>query len=612
MNTFNEKTIEYLADYLEHGLLYISSDGIIRMCNQSAKDITGITINSAFGHNSGTIEQGDIVVIADNMLGEDDGNLTVEDLKTINIHDKKISKGDTLIAVGSYMSSDISPEYKFLREHSLDRNVSIRTNFFGFNISATIDTLSRKITISVNDVDYALDYYKSVGHMVVICGKTGIVKFFQMKGYSTRHEEIALLLRGKSFLQKSAEDNNIQVTGHHYLKFFDKTRFSDELFTILKGKSEGVDNIFCYINKRPLLCSILPWKASEKIDGAFLLMQDAGNLDVFIERRNEIIQKLEKQNKESGDRLYDYPEDALTCFSGTGAKAREVKYMAYKASQNNYNVIITGESGTGKSTLARAIHKMGAPDTPFVEVNCNAIAPSLFESELFGYVPGAFTGALKHGKQGLFEAANGGTIFLDEIGELPLNIQVKLLHVLQNKTIYKVGSSTPITVNVRVITATNTDLSALVANGKFRQDLFYRINVFPISIPPLRERTEDLYLLITQILKSVCVEYQMEEKQFSGEALKKLISYSWPGNVRELENTIERAVSLCESNVIYSEHLKLNGHTHSLTMKHQLEEEEKRIIVATLAKHMGNKNAAMCELEMSKSVFYSKLKKHGI
>jgi len=205
--------------------------------------------------------------------------------------------------------------------------------------------------------------------------------------------------------------------------------------------------------------------------------------------------------------------------------------ISFKSSNTKFNVIITGESGTGKSLIARLIHEKNNKHSPFVEVNCNAIAPTLFESELFGYVGGAFTGALSSGRSGFFENANGGTIFLDEIGDLPLEIQVKLLHVLQNKIIYRVGSSKPIPIDVRVIAATNKKLEEEVLNGTFRQDLYYRINVFPIHMPPLREHKSDLYTLINRILNKICTRYDIELKQFSGEALDKLIRYDWPGNV---------------------------------------------------------------------------------
>lgn len=277
-------------------------------------------------------------------------------------------------------------------------------------------------------------------------------------------------------------------------------------------------------------------------------------------------------------------------------------------------MILTGESGTGKSKLARAIHNAGegSQNSPFVEVNCNAIAPTLFESELFGYVGGAFTGAKSDGHVGYFEAADKGTIFLDEIGEIPLEIQVKLLHVLQNKIIYRVGSSKPVKVDVRVIAATNKNLEEEVAMGRFRQDLFYRINVFPIDIPPLRERKADLYVLINQLLKTICDNYGLEQKQFSGEAIQKMVAYDWPGNVRELENAIERAITLCDSNIIYSEHLRIGKGAVPTTMKEMLAKEEERILEMTLIKYNGDKQKAMTELDLSRTVFYDKLKKYKI
>lgn len=614
METLNVNALEMLMDKLNHGLLYVNKDKYIMMANESAKNITGINIGITSGHDAGKIEPGDIVIIADNRLGEDDGDFTSQDFEKININDSDIKQGDMVIALGVYMNKDIEPQYKYLREHQLDRSMTIETDYYGFHIKAVIDTENKFIEIDVNNVMYRQDYFSAIGHMVVIDSITGRVKFFQAKGYSVRDEDIGTLMRGGSFRSKSTESVDTDVTGVPFLSLFDESQLSRTLFRIIDGDNEVVSDQLFEINKRPFICSIIPWKTcnSNGIDGAFLLLEDAGRLEDILQERNEILQKIEEKSRSSSRKSANYPEDAFDKFVGNSSKSKEVKYLAYKASQNKFNVIITGDSGTGKSMIAREIHRLGNPKTPFVEVNCNAIAPSLFESELFGYVGGAFTGAKPEGKIGFFQEADKGTIFLDEIGEIPLDIQVKLLHVLQSKYIYKVGSSKPIKVDVRVIAATNKDLEKEVLEGRFRQDLFYRINVFPIHIPPIKERKADLYVLINQILKGACDEYGLEQKQFSGEALQRLINYDWPGNVRELENVIERAITLCESRIIYSEHLKLGYEQPKITMKEQLEAEEKRILETTLSKYSGDKAKAMEELDISKSTFYEKLKKYEI
>lgn len=614
MNNYDAKAIELLMDSMNQGIVYVDTAQKIQICNRKAKEITGIVIDAHVSHEAGQIAEGDIVIIADNKLGEDDGNLGREELALLNINDMDIRDGDMLVAVGVYKNKKIEPEFKYLREHQLNVPLHLDVNYFGFHIAASIDTEKKETSIVVNDLSYKMNYYSSVGNVVIIDGTTGDIKFFQAKGYSIRNEDAGDLLRGQKYYGKDPEDTDLDVTGRRFLDLFDQSTLSERLFAVLAGQEEQIRNHLYEINKRPFICNIVPWRKAESnhIEGVFLLIQDAEHLENLLDDRNEIIKQIEAKNEDKTETELSYPENAFEGFVGKSHKAREVKYMAYKASKNRFNVIITGESGTGKSKLAREIHMMGNPDSPFVEVNCNAIAPTLFESELFGYVGGAFTGAKTEGKLGFFEAANRGTIFLDEIGEIPLDIQVKLLHVLQNKIIYRVGSSKPIKVDVRVIAATNTNLEEEVAMGHFRQDLFYRINVFPIDIPPIRERKADLYLLINQILKKACDTYGLEPKQFSGEALQKLISYNWPGNVRELENAIERAITLCESNIIYSEHLRIGKGAIPTTMKEMLAKEEERILEMTMIKYNGDKQKAMDELDMSRTVFYDKLKKYNI
>ena len=248
---------------------------------------------------------------------------------------------------------------------------------------------------------------------------------------------------------------------------------------------------------------------------------------------------------------------------GKSKKMQELFKMIEVVSATNSTVLITGESGTGKELVAKAIH-LNSPraEEAFVSVNCGAFTESLLESELFGYVRGAFTGATGN-KKGLFEVSDKGTIFLDEIGDTSLAMQVKLLRVLQERTIRRVGGTEEIPIDVRIIAATNRDLSEMVAENQFREDLFYRINIIPLELPPLRHRRDDIPILADHFLARLNASMGKKFDRISDEALKKLESYEWPGNVRELENALERAFILETSNELSSQHLPENVSTNS-------------------------------------------------
>lgn len=610
------QVIEKLMNNLSRGLVYVGKDKKILIYNQKAREITGIDFDCTNTHEDGQIMAGDIVIIADNDLGDDDGDLSVEDLELINIRDKKIQSGDMILGIGVYKNKKIEPAYKYIREHQLHTPFVLDANYLGFYINATIDPAEKIISISINGKVFAMNFFNSIGHMVVIDGTNGQIKFFQMPGYSVRRESPGALFRGGYFLaKKETNEEKFPIIGRKLLEIFEESELTRKIFELLDGKEDHIKDALYEINRRPFICSLIPFINKEKLDeieGVFMMIQDATELEALLEDRNRIIEEIEKKHKVHSSYRKAFPKEAFQKFVGSGHLIQDVKYLAYKASRTKFNVIITGESGTGKSQLAREIHNLKNGKGPFVEVNCNAITPSLFESELFGYVGGAFTGASTSGKAGYFEVANGGTIFLDEIGEIPLDIQVKLLQVLQNKTIYRVGSSKPIQVDIRVIAATNKNLEEEVEKGTFRRDLFYRINVFPIDIPPLRERKSDLYLLINQIMQRICKQYEIPLKQFSGEALRKMLSYSWPGNVRELENIIERAITLCESRLIYPEHINMSSKKSVKTLKELLQEEERRILQETMVRYNGDKQMVMRELDTSKSAFYEKCKKYGI
>ncbi|MEN6350503.1 MAG: sigma 54-interacting transcriptional regulator [Syntrophomonas sp.] len=303
-----------------------------------------------------------------------------------------------------------------------------------------------------------------------------------------------------------------------------------------------------------------------------------------------------------------------------------VKSMVKQAAHTISTVLITGESGTGKELFAHAIHNLSKRrDYPFVRINCAALPENLLESELFGYEEGAFTGAKKGGKPGKFELAMGGTIFLDEIGDMPLPMQTKLLTVLQDKMVERVGGTKPIFVNVRVIAATNCDLEQMVTEQKFRQDLYYRLNVVRISIPSLKERSDDIPLLVTKLIEKINSQLGIDITKVSYKAIELLQNYSWPGNVRELENLLERALNLADMNrensltikhfpsLVEKAYLQADQlETSPVTLPDAIEKLEKQIILQALEKTNGNKVHTAKLLGIHTSALYRKLEKYGI
>lgn len=300
----------------------------------------------------------------------------------------------------------------------------------------------------------------------------------------------------------------------------------------------------------------------------------------------------------------------------------ELKKLVRRAAQSRSTVLITGESGTGKEVAAHAIHSAShRHQGPFIKVNCAAIPETLLESELFGYEEGAFTGAKKRGKPGKFELAHQGTIFLDEIGDMTLAMQAKLLRVLQEREFERLGGTETIKVNTRVIAATNRNLANLVQLGQFREDLYYRLNVIFLEIPPLRERLEDLELLIDSILHRLNQEVGATVREVAPEVLEVFYRYDWPGNVRELENVLERCLNTVDGHVIRTKHLPTFLRKYSCgnapaadcrIQARTLAEMEKLMINEALQAAQGNKSAASKNLNIPRSVLYRKLRKYGI
>ena len=335
----------------------------------------------------------------------------------------------------------------------------------------------------------------------------------------------------------------------------------------------------------------------------------------------ETIHLEKEQLREENRRLRNELETKFSFSNiiGNSSRMREVFQMISQVSKSNATVLIRGESGTGKELVANSVHYNSLrAKSPFVKVNCAALPANLIESELFGHEKGAFTGAIKQ-KLGKFEMANKGTIFLDEIGAVGLDVQVRLLRILQEKEFERVGGHQTIKVDVRVITATNKNLEMAIEDETFRGDLYYRLNVFPIYLPPLRERKTDILLLANYFLEKYSKENVKDIRRFSTPAIDMLMNYHWPGNVRELENCIERAVLLCDAGVIHSYHLpptlqtgSESGTLPAMSIEEAVANLEKEMIIDALKNTRGNVTVAAQLVKTTVRKFAYKSQQYGI
>ncbi|MFC7394956.1 sigma-54 interaction domain-containing protein [Scopulibacillus cellulosilyticus] len=419
--------------------------------------------------------------------------------------------------------------------------------------------------------------------------------------------------KAEELYQCSGED----ILGKPITDFFKK-----EAVVLMSTLKEGKGAVRKYNQPQPnvhVLINTQPVYEGESVIGGVSVernISDIVKLNDELSTTTAIIHDLESKIETK------YADDPFYKIKGRSPSLCTAVNLAKKVAATDASVLITGESGVGKELFAQAIHKSSPrSDQPFIDINCGAIPASLFESELFGYEKGAFTGAAKQGKKGKIEAAKGGSLFLDEIGELPLDLQVKLLRVIQEREFYKVGGNTPIPTDIRIIAATNRDLEEMVNNGLFRQDLFYRLNVVSVEIPPLRERIEDIPELIQLYLKEFSIKYKKAVPQLEPEVMYTFLHYPWSGNVRQLRNTIERIMILIDEDVIRQNHLPNNFIKNKTDSKMnmpmmessspEIENEETKIRYA-LQKTYGNKSAAAKLLGISRVTLYNKIKRYKL
>ncbi len=371
--------------------------------------------------------------------------------------------------------------------------------------------------------------------------------------------------------------------------------------------------------KREVIVNAAPVLVQGELKGSVIVAHDVSE----IRRLTEELKRIKSLVRQMQSR-YTFAD-----IVAVGAEMREVVAAAKRSAESSVTVLLSGESGTGKELFAHAIHHASPRcNGPLIRVNCTAIPETLIESELFGYEAGAFTGALKRGKKGLFEESAHGTIFLDEIGEIPLHVQAKLLRVLQEKEIIRVGGTRSIPVDIRVIAATNRNLWEAVQQGSFREDLYYRIHVFPIAIPPLRKRREEFAYLVRHLLTKLNGEYGRNVAKVSNEAMALLLQHDWPGNVRELENVLARSMISMQfsETVLQAAHLPLLAQTErrpaktaqgapfcaALTLAEAVAEAERATIAAALQTAGNNKTLAAKHLGITVRNLYYKLEKYRI
>ena len=406
-----------------------------------------------------------------------------------------------------------------------------------------------------------------------------------------------------------------KVIGKHVTDVIENTRMH---IVVKTGKIER--GHVQRIQGHDMIASRFPIRKDGKIIGAVgkVLFQDVKELEALAKRMphdNNHFNYYKKELKKLQEAKYSF-ENIITA----NPRMNSLKKIGLQAAEGFSTVLLTGESGTGKELFAHAIHKASCRKYgAFVRVNCSAIPKDLLESELFGYEKGAFTGAKKEGKAGKFEMANGGTIFLDEIGTMPLGMQVKILRVLQEREVERVGSNRTIELDIRVIAATNENLYKLIENGKFRKDLFYRLNVIKIDIPSLRERREDIVLLAKHVLNEFIDSMDLGPITFENKTLELMKGYDWPGNIRELRNYVERSIYLSNTNKILPENIPeiMNGASEkifndSFQLSEIIEKAEYQAIKKMLRQTNNNKTETAKMLGIHRTSLYNKMNKYGL
>jgi len=543
-----------------------------------------------FGYKANQIKNRDLVVIIENNFEQHKSFYLNQLFERLMIDFKRL--GNKFVLIFLYQEDDVQPICK--SDYS---KTMLDTVFNGLQIM--ISHISEEsVLIEIDNSKYILPLSQIGRQMFIFDGQ--VAKYFI--GNTANNEKINRVMNGEEF---EGEFNfEPDILNHNSLE----TLFEKEFCIFLKDFILSAKFKGCYFKERYYLVH-----RNEGLDQSFI------HLDITTEERcMHAIEKNSLQLNFFSQRLCDGKiEVDFSDIIGNSPIIQRIKTLITKASVTNATILLLGESGTGKTFFAREIHmKSKRNQMKFMHINCAAIPPTLIESELFGYEEGAFTGAKKGGKKGYFEVADGGTLFLDEVGELPLESQSRLLEVLQSGTFYRVGGNEKITVNIRVIAATNKNLKTLVHENRFRKDLYYRLSVFPINVPPLRDRMSDIKLLCNRLLPEITRRLEINPLILSEAAIRKMMDYDWPGNIRELENILEQASILCEGKVICPEHIMISNPSQKEDMQENLrkrmEQHEKLHIIRTLDKYGGNKSKTAGALGIGRTTLFEKMKRYNI
>ena len=424
-----------------------------------------------------------------------------------------------------------------------------------------------------------------------------------------------IVILWNNFMEQRYDIKSEDIVGKHISNFLENT-----VCEMVLRRRIGISDVYSTHKKQDMygLVHANPIFFGGEFVGVVcteLDITEARNLSFELEKTNEKLKYFQDEVKNLSSGIFEK-------ILGKSDKIEKAKAIAKQVAKTSSSIFIWGESGTGKEVFSRAIHEQSGRKGAFVPVNCSAIPAELFESEFFGYESGAFTGANKKGKSGIFELAKDGTVFLDEIADLPLNMQAKLLRVLQEKEVRRVGGEKTIKINPRIISATNKDLEKMVKEEKFREDLYYRLNVVEIQIPPLRERKEDIGILLHYFLDEMCRENGRPPLTLSKEAYKILENYRWKGNIRELKNTVENMVVLSDSSIIEKDAIPnyivessksdIEEEEYPLDLTAATEKLEIKNIKKALEMSNGNKAKAAKILNIPRTTLYYKLDLYGI